>query len=64
VPGSFDHMFLGIDDLERGIAFVEERTGIRATFGAFIPDAAHRMRSSRLARIDTLKLSHPIPGKL
>jgi len=37
VPASFDHVVLGIDDLERGIAFIEERTGIRATFGGVHP---------------------------
>jgi len=37
VPISFDHMVLGIDDLGRGIAFVEERIGIRAVFGGVHP---------------------------
>jgi hypothetical protein len=30
-------MLLGVSDLERGIAFVEERTGIRAKFGGVHP---------------------------
>ena len=29
----FDHIILGIDDLDRGIAWVEQRTGVRAAFG-------------------------------
>jgi hypothetical protein len=37
VPVAFDHMILGVDDLERGIAFMEERTGVRATFGGVHP---------------------------
>jgi Glyoxalase-like domain len=37
VPAEFDHMVLGINDLERGIAFVEERAGVRAVFGGVHP---------------------------
>jgi hypothetical protein len=37
VPAEFDHMVLGINDLERGIAFVEERAGVRPVFGGVHP---------------------------
>ena len=37
VPTSLDHILLGCSDLDRGIAFVEERTGIRAAFGGVHP---------------------------
>ena len=37
MPVSFDHMVLGINDLEHGIAFVEERAGVRAVFGGVHP---------------------------
>jgi len=37
VPILFDHMVLGIDDLDRGIAFVEDRLGVRAVFGGVHP---------------------------
>ena len=37
MPAEFDHMVLGINDLERGIAFVEERAGVRAVFGGVHP---------------------------
>lgn len=37
VQAEFDHMVLGIDALERGIAFVEERAGVRAAFGGVHP---------------------------
>jgi hypothetical protein len=37
IPISFDHMVLGIDDLDRGIALVEERVGVRAVFGGVHP---------------------------
>jgi hypothetical protein len=36
-PAMFDHTILGIDDLDRGIAFMEERVGVRAVFGGVHP---------------------------
>jgi catechol 2,3-dioxygenase-like lactoylglutathione lyase family enzyme len=37
VPIVLDHILLGCNDLQRGITFVEERTGVRATFGGVHP---------------------------
>ena len=37
VPDVLDHILLGCSDLERGIAFVEERTGVKAAFGGVHP---------------------------
>jgi Glyoxalase-like domain len=37
VPALLDHILLGCKDLQRGIAFVEERTGVRAAFGGVHP---------------------------
>lgn len=37
VPTLLDHVLLGSSDLERGIAFVEEHTGVRAAFGGVHP---------------------------
>ena len=37
VPSLLDHILLGCSDLDRGIAFVEERTGVRAAFGGIHP---------------------------
>ena len=37
VPALLDHILLGCQDLEHGIAFVEERTGVRAAFGGVHP---------------------------
>jgi catechol 2,3-dioxygenase-like lactoylglutathione lyase family enzyme len=37
VPPLLDHVILGCNDLERGIAFVEEHTGVRAAFGGVHP---------------------------
>lgn len=36
-PAVLDHILLGSSDLERGIAFVEEHTGVRAAFGGVHP---------------------------
>lgn len=37
-----DHIILGIDDLDRGVAWVEQRTGVRATFGGVHPGRGTR----------------------
>ena len=37
VPPMLDHILLGCNDLQRGIAFVEQRTGVRAAFGGVHP---------------------------
>ena len=37
VPSLLDHILLGCGDLERGVAFVEEHTGVRAAFGGVHP---------------------------
>jgi catechol 2,3-dioxygenase-like lactoylglutathione lyase family enzyme len=37
VPTLLDHILLGCNDLERGTAFVEKRTGVRAAFGGVHP---------------------------
>jgi catechol 2,3-dioxygenase-like lactoylglutathione lyase family enzyme len=36
-PASLDHILLGCSDLDRGIAFVQERTGIPPAFGGVHP---------------------------
>ncbi len=37
-----DHIILGIDDLDRGVAWVEQRTGVRAIFGGVHPGRGTR----------------------
>ena len=37
VPTLLDHVLLGCNDLDRGIAFVEEHTRVRAAFGGVHP---------------------------
>ena len=37
-----DHIILGINDLDRGIAWVEQQTGVRAVFGGVHPGRGTR----------------------
>src|SRR5215467_15779978 len=37
VPSLLDHILLGCSDLDDGIRYVEERTGVRAAFGGVHP---------------------------
>ena len=37
-----DHIILGMDDLDRGVAWMEERTGVRAIFGGIHPGRGTR----------------------
>ena len=37
VPALLDHILLGCSDLDHGIAFLEEHTGVRAAFGGVHP---------------------------
>ncbi len=37
VPSLLDHILLGCNDLDRGIAFVEQHVGVRAAFGGVHP---------------------------
>jgi hypothetical protein len=42
VPAVLDHIILGCSDLDHGIAFVEERTGVRAVIGGVHPGRGTR----------------------
>jgi hypothetical protein len=42
VPSLLDHILLGCNDLDKGIAFVEQRTGVRAAFGGVHPGRGTR----------------------
>lgn len=41
-PPLLDHFILGCNDLDHGIAFVEQRTGVRAAFGGVHPGRGTR----------------------
>ncbi len=51
VPPMLDHILLGCNDLQRGISFVEQHTGVRAAFGG--------VRSSSELNAELKKLSEP-----
>jgi catechol 2,3-dioxygenase-like lactoylglutathione lyase family enzyme len=42
VPALLDHILLGCNDLDRGVAFVEEHTGVRPAFGGVHPGRGTR----------------------